>query len=256
MDLQPHSDGRPFLTAEWRHLLMLNYTVDPALLRAHVPAGTELDEWNNTFYVSIVGFLFLRTRVRGWVIPGHRNFEEINLRFYVRRRVSGGWRRGVVFLKELVPRRAIAAVARRFYDEPYEAVPMSHRIELAQGELRAGARVQYAWAHYGRWNTLAAMVSSSLQPLVPGSEAEFITEHYWGYTARRDGGSSEYRVAHAPWRVAEVSSATLNCDVAAVYGEPYVGVLTAVPASAFIAEGSTVAVYKGTQLGARGQTQV
>ncbi len=32
-----------FLKAEWRHLAMLNYAVDPALLAPHLPAGCELD---------------------------------------------------------------------------------------------------------------------------------------------------------------------------------------------------------------------
>ncbi len=75
----------PFLTAEWRHLAMLNYEIDPVILRPFVPSGTELDSWNGKTYVSIVGFLFLKTRVRGLAIPFHQNFEEINLRFYVRR---------------------------------------------------------------------------------------------------------------------------------------------------------------------------
>lgn len=37
--------------------------------------------------------------------------ERAQLRFYVRRRVDGEWRRGVMFIKEIVPRRAIAAAA-------------------------------------------------------------------------------------------------------------------------------------------------
>jgi uncharacterized protein YqjF (DUF2071 family) len=76
--MKPDS-ARVFLTAEWRHLAMLNYIIDPALLKPLVPAGTELDFWGGQTYVSMVGFLFLNTRVRGIPIPFHRNFEEINL---------------------------------------------------------------------------------------------------------------------------------------------------------------------------------
>ncbi|HEX8362069.1 MAG TPA: DUF2071 domain-containing protein, partial [Longimicrobium sp.] len=97
------TNGLPgkFLAAEWRDLVMLNYEADPAALRPLVPAGTELDAWGGTTYVSMVGFLFLRTRVLGIPIPFHQDFEEVNLRFYVRRRGPEGWRRGVVFVREI-----------------------------------------------------------------------------------------------------------------------------------------------------------
>jgi Uncharacterized conserved protein (COG2071) len=112
-----------FLTAEWRALAMLNYEVDASLLRHFVPAGTELDCWQGKTLVSLVGFRFLKTRVLGIPIPFHRNFDEVNLRFYVRRAEATEVKRGVVFIREIVPRRAIAAVARAFYNERYLALP-------------------------------------------------------------------------------------------------------------------------------------
>src|SRR5271167_2804911 len=120
----------PFLTAEWRSLVMLNYEIDPAVLQRFVPAGTELDQWQGKTFVSMVGFLFLKTRVMGISVPFHSNFEEVNLRFYVRRFTDEGWLRGVVFIKELVPRRAIAWTARVFYNENYVAVPMDHNLSM------------------------------------------------------------------------------------------------------------------------------
>jgi len=36
------SSSSTFLTARWRYLAMLNYEVDPAILRSRVPVGTEL----------------------------------------------------------------------------------------------------------------------------------------------------------------------------------------------------------------------
>lgn len=237
-----------FLTAEWRHLVMLNYAVEPDLLRRLVPAGTELDTWNGTTYLSIVGFLFQRTRVLGVPIPLHRNFEEVNLRFYVRRRVADGWRRGVVFIKEIVPRRAIATVARRCYNEPYQALPMRHRIEPEGDALRAGSSIEYAWRFQGRWNALRATVDGMPQTLSEGSEAEFITEHYWGYTARRGGGCTEYQVEHDAWHVWNVAEGQLDCDVAAVYGSQFVEPLQAPYLSAFVASGSPVIVRAGVRL--------
>jgi uncharacterized protein len=183
---------RPFLTASWRYLAMLNYEVPAALLSPLIPAGTELDTWNGSTLASIVGFRFLDTRVLGIPIPGHRDFDEINLRFYVRRRNDlGDWRRAVVFVRELVPRRAIALVARWFYNEPYSAVHMRHEIRMAEAAQGQSGRAVYAWHWADRWHHLE--VKTRGRPVVPepSSEAAFITEHYWGYTVQRDGGSKE-----------------------------------------------------------------
>lgn len=232
-----------FLTAEWRYLLMLNFSVEPELLRPYVPRGTELDTWNGIAYLSVVGFLFLRTRVLRVPVPFHRNFEEINLRFYVRRRGPEGWRRGVVFLKEIVPRKAIAAVARLRYQEPYVALPMRHRLERENDTLRTGGAAEYGCYHQGRWHSIRATSVGAPHALARGSEAEFIAEHYWGYTARRDGRCSEYRVEHPPWRVWDAQEAALDCDVASLYGARFAQPLGVPPRSAFIAEGSPVTVH-------------
>lgn len=232
-----------FLTAEWRALAMLNFPIAPAALRPHVPAGTELDYWDDRTFVSVVGFLFLRTSVLGWSIPLHQDFEEVNLRFYVRRRTAEGWRRGVVFVKEIVPRPMVAAVARLVYHERYVALPMRHEIDLPAGP--GPGRVEYGWRYRGRWNALRVRTRGRAQPLSPASEAEFITEHYWGYAARRDGRSVEYQVEHPRWLVWTVDDAALDCDVAALYGEPFVEALRAPVSSAFVAEGSPIVVRRG-----------
>src|SRR5262249_15382318 len=189
---------------------------------------------------SVVGFLFLHTRVLGLAIPGHSGFEEVNLRFYVRRRGADGWKRGVVFLKEIVPKRAVAALARGLYNENYEAMPMAHRLE--------GSRVEYRWRHRGKWNHLAVEVAGEPALAAPRSLEEFITEHYWGYTRQRDGGCLEYRVEHVPWRLWQTSRAQLSCDVANLYGPEFAEVLGCPPRSAFLAEGSSVTVYRGLRI--------
>ncbi len=241
--------ARVFLTAEWRHLAMLNYVIDPAILRPLVPAGTELDFWEGRTYVSMVGFLFLNTRVREIAIPFHRNFEEINLRFYVRRKApDGAWRRAVVFIREIVPRRAIAFFARLIYNEPYLALPTSHRIEQPSGPEAGIKSAAYSWKYLARDHSLKILAHGEVRPLVAGSEAEFIAEHYWGYTAQRDGSTLEYQVEHSPWRVWDSAAAELQCDVAALYGQQYVRVLNQPPDSAFLAEGSAVSVYKGVRI--------
>jgi uncharacterized protein YqjF (DUF2071 family) len=239
---------RPFLTAQWRFLVMLNWEVDAASLLPLVPRATELDAWGGTVYASAVGFLFLDTRVLGVPIPFHRDFEELNLRFYVRRKGPEGWRRGVVFVKEVVPRLAIATVARVVYDEKYVALPMRHRIDRQGETLAPGGGVEYGWRHQGRWHALAARTQGPPAALVPGSEAEFITEHYWGYAAQRDGGTVEYRVEHPAWRVWTATEPRFDCDVGAMYGPHFVDALSVAPRSAFVAEGSPIVVRRGVRI--------
>lgn len=227
-----------FLTAAWRHLVLLNYVVDPALLASRVPSGCELDFFGGRTFVSVVGFLFLDTRVLGVPIPFHRNFEEVNLRFYVRHRAAdGAWRRGVVFVKELVPRWAIAFVARTVYGENYRALPMRHR--LAAGELA------YQWKREGRWEGMAARFAGEPALMPPAAEENFIAEHYWGYARQRDGRTVEYQVEHPPWRVWRATEASFDADVAGLYGPEFVGPLAGAPSTAFIAEGSEIVVRRG-----------
>jgi len=237
-----------FLRAEWRYLVMINFEVDPLILAPFVPHGTELDLWEDKSFISIVGFLFLKTQVLGFSLPYHRNFEEINMRIYVRRHALEGWRRGVAFIKEIVPRRAVAAVARVVYNENYSARRMRHVIDLNSGNLAPESSVEYGWREAERWNFVRARITGEPQKLIPGSEEEFITEHYYGYTAQRDGGSVEYRVEHPSWRVWQVSEAQFGCDVARVYGSPFTQSLVEKPSSAFVADGSAVTVHRGMKI--------
>lgn len=238
--------AKPFLTAEWRWLVMLNYEIAPGVLQPFVPAGTELDEWEGKTFVSMVGFLFQETRIRGMAIPFHSTFEEVNLRFYVRRLTSEGWRRAVVFIKELVPRRAIAWTARVFYNENYVALPMSHEWQLEpDGGMR---KVSYDWEFRVRKNRLVVLATGEPKKLREGSNEEFITEHYWGYARQRDGGTVEYQVEHPRWRVWPAQSALLECDVEGLYGRSFAEFLRKPPATAFLADGSPVTVFRGRRL--------
>ena len=228
---------RPFLNANWRYLAMLNFAVEPAILAPLVPPGTELDFEEGETFVSIVGLLFLDTRLLGLPIPRHRDFEEVNLRFYVRRKSADTWRRGVVFVRELVPRRAVALVARAFYGERYLALPMKHEIEHVDLKLN----VEYSWRRGRKWESLKMSASGEPQSIRAGSHAEFITEHYWGYTCVR-AGCSEYRVEHPRWKIWNADSFEFSADVVALYGEQFAKTLAAPPRSTFIADGSAISV--------------
>jgi uncharacterized protein len=229
---------KPFLTAKWRYLAMMNFVVDPKILVSFVPAGTELDYYEGETFVSVVGFLFLDTRVLGVSVPLHRDFEEVNLRFYVKRKSVDGWKRGVVFIRELVPRRAIATVARVFYGERYSALPMRHSII----DHANGLSVSYEWRRSRKWESLSMRASGQLISVAPGSHEEFITEHYWGYTSGKR--MTEYRVDHPPWNIWRADEAGFNADVATLYDDVFVAPLSSTPASQFIAEGSDVQVWR------------
>ena len=234
-------NDRPFLTAEWRNLLMVNFVVEPALLAPHVPAGTQIDSHGGATYLSLVAFQFMKTRLLGVRVPLHHSFEEVNLRFYVRRESGGESRRAVVFLREVVPRRAIALLARAIYNEPYVARPMCHEVSgMPPG-------VEYGWRHEGRWHLVAGRAHGPGALPAADSREEFITEHYWGYTRQRDGRTLEYRVEHPRWTVWAAALSKFP-PLASLCGETLAAGLIE-PASVFIADGSPVSVWRGVHLG-------
>lgn len=226
-----------FLTAEWRKLAMANYAVDPALLQPLVPAHTELDLWNGTCYVSLVGFMFKNVKVMGMKIPFHTDFEEVNLRFYVKYFDGKETKRGVVFIREIVPLPAISVVANLVYNEHYATMPMRH----TWLETGGGLSVCYEWKG-SEWNRFEVKASPQGLSLEPGSEAEFITEHYWGYTVGHGGRTMEYAVEHPRWLVYPVNEYSIDVDFADVYGNEYAFLKEAKPVSVFLAEGSEIVV--------------
>lgn len=237
--------SRPFLNARWEHLLMLNYRCPAEILAPLTPIGLELDDWEGESLISIVGFMFADTHVAGRAWPGHTAFEEVNLRFYVRRECEDQTRRGVVFIRELVPKPIIAIVASYFYDEPYLTAAMSHESTLHPD---SGGSIAYRWRLQGQQFTLGGSVSGPAKPLEGGSHAEFITEHYWGYTRRRDGTTSEYQVSHPRWHVWDCDSACFAGAPRTLYGEAIGKLLEEPPVSALLALGSDVTVYRGHRL--------
>ncbi|MEO8053871.1 MAG: DUF2071 domain-containing protein [Acidobacteriota bacterium] len=238
--------SRAFLTAEWRFLAMLNWGVERSVLAPYVPAGVELDDFNGTFYATVVGFLFESTRVLGLAVPFHTDFEEVNLRFYVRRRTAGGIRRGVVFVKELVPRRLIALVARRVYHEKYVAARMAHEIDFRSDE--SPARVVYSWTHAGEAGHVRVSTAPGLVPLAAGSIEEFLAEHYYGYVRQPDGTTREYAVEHPPWKIWPAEGAGLDADVGSLYDDRFASTLNRPPDVAFLAAGSPVVVRHGIEV--------
>lgn len=232
----------PFLTAHWRNLVVINYLVDPTAITPLLPTGTELDLFEGKALMSVIAFRFENNKLFG-AIPTYpaRDFEELNLRFYVRRVVGDEVRRGVVFVKEVVPSALIAGTARILYNEPYEARPMNHEFSDFSDDI--GGSLSYGVTVGLNSVSVTATTTGECQPLSTNSVEEFILEHYWGYTKRPDGSTSEYRVVHEPWSYWETSSASISGDIANLYPETLRPFLDSRPHSAFVARGSDVSVF-------------
>ncbi len=234
-----------FLKAEWRNLVFMNYEVNPGILAKYLPPNTELDTFNGIHYVSLVGFLFKDTRVKGVIVPFHRTFEEINLRFYVRSWQNGKWKRGVVFIKEIVPKKLIALVANKVFGENYEASDMRHLWSFPEPERLS---VEYMWRHGNQLNWVTATAEGLARYPAKASEEEFICEHYFGYTKDKHGVTTEYEVEHPQWRMHKVLHYTVRCPFDKVYGADFAFMNTAKPKSVFLADGSEIRVLDKKKL--------
>ena len=234
-----------FLTAQWKNLLMLNYEVDPETLNPYLPAGTVLDLWQGKALVSMVGFMFIDTRVLGIKWPWHINFEEVNLRFYVKHFNGKEWKRGAVFISEIVPKSLIVLIANNLYKEHYRALPMRHSVIPVED---SHTQFLYEWKLKGKWNKLGATVSDHFEDIKPGSPEEFIFEHYWGYNSWSETVTMEYQVEHVSWEVSQVKNLIFEADIATLYGKEFVPYLSVKPYSAFFAKGSEISVRMGAKL--------
>jgi uncharacterized protein YqjF (DUF2071 family) len=235
-----------FLSAKWENLVMLNYEVDPAILQKHVPLYTEVDLFEGKALVSVVGFLFNNTRVFGIQWPFHTNFDEVNLRYYIRYFDGSKWKRGVGFVSEIVSKPIIATIANKLYNEHYSVAKMKHQVTETPGTIAA----TYEWKKISQqWNKLSVQATNTLQPIVSGSAEEFIFEHYFGYNQLNKNTTIEYAVEHPRWEVYPVTNFTLQCDVAQLYGKEFVPFIENVqPHSVFLAKGSDVIVRKPVYL--------
>ncbi|MBI1342804.1 MAG: DUF2071 domain-containing protein [Terrimonas sp.] len=227
-----------FLTAAWKNLVMANYRIDPSLLLPFVPTGTELDTWQDDYYISLVGFMFEQVRLKGMRIPFHENFPEVNLRFYVRYKDEGTFKRGVVFISEIVPKPAISALANILYKEHYRTMPMRHSLRYEGDQIL----LDYQWKKQD-WNNILVKASSKATALAAQSAEEFITEHFWGYARKTNDRTVEYHVSHPRWDIHPVISYQIDCDFAGLYGKSFGFLREQDPHSVFLAAGSAVKIF-------------
>lgn len=235
-----------FLSAGWHDLLFANYVVDPEMLTPFVPQGVELDLYDGDCYVSLVAFRFCNTKVFGVPAFSKRDFDEINLRFYVNRTLPDGKdRSGVVFIQEIVPSRLVAWVARVFYGENYIAMNMEHEITPTKNQAKA---VSYQCGVNSPNNRISAVVSPKTSIYSDEGLESYITEHYWGYSGSPQTRTVEYEVKHPKWPVNEVSEHSIDFDFVGIYGKPYRLLSETEPTSVFYCQGSDVTVHLGTRI--------
>ncbi len=177
--------------------------------------------------------------------PFHINFEEVNLRFYVRHFDGSEWKRGAVFVSEIVPKPIIAFFANTLYKEHYSAMPMRHSVVQ---DAEGNTRYLYEWKKRGNWNKLGATVANDFADIKPGTEEEFIFEHYWGYNTLNPNTTMQYQVEHVSWQTATCSNYIFEADIAALYSKAFEPFLSAKPHSVFFAKGSRIGVRIGEKI--------
>jgi uncharacterized protein len=227
-----------FLKANWENIIMANYAIDPEILAPYLPKGVRLDLYNGKAYVSLVGFMFKKTKLFNIPIPFLGTFEEINLRFYVQREEGGITKRGVVFINETIPYRIVAWMANKLYKEHYTVVPTQHSIVTNLDSKK----IKFEWLLNKKWNSIYVEASNKSQSMKNDTLEKFIYEHYFGYTKIDDNNTEEYRLQHPSWKINSVLETKIECDFKAMYGESFSVLNNTKPEAVFIAEGSSVKI--------------
>jgi len=227
-----------FLKANWENIVMANYEIAPAILEKYLPKGIELDLYNGKAYVSLVGFMFKDTKIFNVPIFKFGTFEEINLRFYVSRKVGNEIRRGVVFINETVPYKAVAWLANALYKEHYTTIPTRHHWDFT----KENKEIKYEWLVNKKWNSIELSASKEKKIMAENSFESFIFEHYYGYTKYNDTTTQEYQIAHPSWLINEIEAYKIDCDFENMYGKDFAVLDKTQPASIFLAEGSAIEI--------------
>ncbi len=227
-----------FLKANWENIIMANYEIDPEILTPFLPKGVSLDLYNGKAYISLVGFMFKKTKLFHVPIPFFGTFEEINLRFYVLRKEGAVTKRGVVFINETIPYKIVAWMANLLYNEHYKVVPTRHCI-TTDLDIK---KVQFEWLLNKKWNRIYVEASNELRVMKKHTLEKFIYEHYFGYTKIDENTTEEYRLHHPSWKVSSVLETQIDCDFKAMYGEAFAVLNDTKPEAVFIAEGSSVEI--------------
>ena len=229
--------NKTFLKASWENLIMANYEVEPALLMPYLPKGVELDFYQSKTYVSLVGFMFKNTSLFGVPIPFFGSFEEINLRFYVRKIEGEKIKKGVVFINETVPFKIVALLANKLFKEHYISIPTKHSIHI---DIKKN--IKYEWKRNRKWNSISVSANIEKHTIEAETMEQFIFERYFGFTKINDNLSQEYRINHAKWMTNNIIEAEVTCDFENMYGKSFSVLNNTAHSSIMLAEGSLISV--------------
>lgn len=242
--------GRTFLTANWNYIVMCNFQCDPEMLMPYLPAGCELATFEGEHYISLVAFQFHNTTIFSLPVPFHRNFNEVNLRFYVKHvhPETGELERGVVFIKEFVTSPLVALTARTFFKENYHTAMVSSEIVFAPEAVDEPQEVSYSWHNRRGEACVAVQTRGGRVDLSTSTEAAFFSEHYLGFTRKSANETLSYRVRHEPWDFWQLSKFEITGNWEEFYNTEFSRVLSEKPRSVFLFDGSPVTVSWRHQL--------
>ncbi len=225
---------RAFLSASWSQLVLLTFEVPAALVRAHLPRGTEPDQWQGATHATLVALQMRDVRVHGWHIPRFTAYPQVNFRVYTRHGADAA----VVFVREFVRSRVIAAVARLRYGEPFAVA----RIEASVADRADGVSLEYRFGPARPCYRVAVTASPAAAVPPDGSFEHHLLERTLGCHEDRLGRLRVFRVVHAPWAVRTVSSVAYDLDFAALFGAEWGLLNERTPVSTVVAVGSAVTV--------------
>lgn len=227
---------KTFLKARWENIVMINYEVDARILYPYLPYGVELDSFENKVFISLVGFKFLKSSIFGIPMPLFGSFDEVNLRFYVKRIERNELKRGVVFISEIVPNKIVALLANILYKEHYSTAKMQSSIDI-ENDIK---NIKYSWQLNKDAYSISASFENRGEIIENNSLEEFIYEHYYGYIKVSDKETWEYKVNHPRWQTNEVKRCLINCDFEKMYGKDFSFLNLQKPFSIYNAVGSAV----------------
>ena len=223
-----------FLTAEWKNLAVATFEIDKKLLGKYLPDNTEINGFDGKHFISLVGFMFSNPAFFGFKAPFFRTFEEMNLRFYVKRKTQNGWRNGVVFIKEIAPSKFIGQIAKLLYRENFITLPMSHSIAMTADQQET----EYKWKIRNKWNFFSLKTSTIPLSAEVNSIEAFIKNQYWGYTKGNFKETFEFEIKHIPWNIFPSTSFELDIDAEALYGKELASFFYQKPLCCFLMDGS------------------
>ena len=242
------SDRKTLYAAEWREIVVINFEIDPKLLRNFIPPKTELDFFNETSFVTLMARACKNVKPYGWPIVFAKSIDQILLRFYVKRKVGDTWRRGVCLIRDYLPKRKASFFLNWMFKHSFTQVPIKRTSSNFESGLPTQLpTVEYQWTTGDYVNHIKVNARSQMRQQEQETKESFVLDHHYGYTVK-EGKTYEYYVEYSPWAMWDAQSGSFDCDTENVFGRPFVRALKQRPASVFLARGSDVIIYRPTEI--------